>query len=108
MLATRILIFCFFFFFVSNMKVSGFALAPFLLSQVPGIAQAHLAPSYHEENKLGAVASESAVCSDIGIETLKAGGNAADSLVATTLCVGVIGMYHRCVPGYFSASVVWF
>ena len=46
-------------------------------------------------NKLGAVASESSVCSNIGIDVLKSGGNAADSLVATTLCVGVIGMYHR-------------
>ena len=46
-------------------------------------------------NKLGAVASESSICSNIGIDILKCGGNAADSLVATTLCVGVIGMYHR-------------
>ena len=46
-------------------------------------------------NKLGAVASESSICSNIGIDILKSGGNAADSLVATTLCVGVIGMYHR-------------
>lgn len=80
--------------FASNMKVSGYVLAPFLLSQVPGAVRAHVVPTYDEHNKLGAVASESAICSDIGIETLKAGGNAADSLVATTLCVGVIGMYH--------------
>ncbi len=29
---------------------------------------------------------------------LRKGGNAADALVATTLCVGVIGMYHRYDP----------
>lgn len=46
------------------------------------------------EPQLGAVASESSVCSTIGIDLLKAGGNAADALVGTTLCVGVIGMYH--------------
>jgi gamma-glutamyltranspeptidase/glutathione hydrolase len=42
----------------------------------------------------GAVASESMVCSQIGIELMKKGGNAADALVGTVLCVGVIGMYH--------------
>ena len=50
-----------------------------------------------ENNKLGAVASESSICSSIGIDMLRQGGNAADALVATTLCVGVIGMYHRYV-----------
>ncbi|KAK5134278.1 hypothetical protein LTR08_006707 [Meristemomyces frigidus] len=52
-----------------------------------------------EHNKLGAVASESSICSNIGIDTLKRGGNAADSLVATTFCVGVIGMYHSGIGG---------
>ncbi|KAK0937628.1 hypothetical protein LTR29_010850 [Friedmanniomyces endolithicus] len=39
-------------------------------------------------NKLGAVASESTICSEIGTAALQAGGNAADAMVATTLCVG--------------------
>ncbi|EMC91437.1 hypothetical protein BAUCODRAFT_79975 [Baudoinia panamericana UAMH 10762] len=52
-----------------------------------------------ERNKLGAVASESSICSSIGINVLQAGGNAADSLVATVLCVGVIGMYHSGIGG---------
>jgi len=43
---------------------------------------------------LGAVASESEICSRIGTELLKQGGNAADALVGTVACVGVIGMYH--------------
>lgn len=82
---------------------SAAALIPALLtSQLPGVA-AWVHPAYghpgswtdagHDE--LGAVASESSICSDIGTNALKAGGNAADSLVATTFCVGVIGMYHR-------------
>lgn len=50
--------------------------------------------AYSEEDKNGAVASESAVCSEIGIDLLQRGGNAADALVGTVLCVGVIGMYH--------------
>ena len=51
-----------------------------------------------DHNKLGAVASESSICSSIGIDILKAGGNAADTLVATVFCIGVVGMYHRLVP----------
>lgn len=51
------------------------------------------------QDKHGAVASESAVCSRIGIDLLKAGGNAADAMVGTVLCIGVIAMYHS---GYVS------
>ncbi|KAK3906111.1 hypothetical protein C8A05DRAFT_30048 [Staphylotrichum tortipilum] len=47
----------------------------------------------------GAVASESSICSRIGIDTIAMGGSAADALVATTLCVGVIGMYHSGIGG---------
>ncbi|KAI1206990.1 gamma-glutamyltranspeptidase [Annulohypoxylon truncatum] len=51
------------------------------------------------EPKLGAVASENAVCSKIGTNILKTGGNAADALVGTVLCVGVTGMYHSGIGG---------
>ena len=37
-------------------------------------------PHPHGDAKLGAVASEAAVCTEIGIDILKAGGNAADSV----------------------------
>lgn len=37
------------------------------------------------QDKLGAVASESSICSNIGIDLLKAGGNAADA-VSHYLC----------------------
>ena len=47
-----------------------------------------------KKNHLGAVASESEICSHIGTELLKKGGNAADALVGTVFCVGVVGMYH--------------
>ncbi|KFY27231.1 hypothetical protein V493_03633 [Pseudogymnoascus sp. VKM F-4281 (FW-2241)] len=47
----------------------------------------------------GAVASENSICSSIGIDLIKRGGNAADAAVGTTLCVGVIGMYHSGVGG---------
>ncbi|KAI1327608.1 gamma-glutamyltransferase [Xylariaceae sp. FL0255] len=47
----------------------------------------------------GAVASESRVCSQIGIDLLAKGGNAVDAWVGTQLCVGVIGMYHSGIGG---------
>ncbi|POR32038.1 Gamma-glutamyltranspeptidase 1 [Tolypocladium paradoxum] len=49
--------------------------------------------------KLGAVASESSVCSRIGTRLLEDGGNAVDALVGTVTCVGVIGMYHSGIGG---------
>ncbi|KAI0126330.1 gamma-glutamyltransferase 1 [Xylariales sp. AK1849] len=56
-------------------------------------------PQHSHEPHLGAVASENAVCSQIGIELLKEGGNAADALVGTVFCVGVIGMVHSGIGG---------
>jgi gamma-glutamyltranspeptidase / glutathione hydrolase len=47
----------------------------------------------------GAVASESSICSEIGIDLLQQGGNAADALVGTVFCTGVIGMYHSGIGG---------
>ena len=35
---------------------------------------------YEVKDKLGAVASESAVCTQIGIDLIKDGGNAADAV----------------------------
>jgi gamma-glutamyltranspeptidase/glutathione hydrolase len=52
-----------------------------------------------EEPRLGAVASESKLCSRIGTGLLRAGGNAADALVGTVFCVGVVGMYHSGIGG---------
>ncbi|KXH26053.1 gamma-glutamyltranspeptidase [Colletotrichum nymphaeae SA-01] len=57
------------------------------------------APSHSTTPKLGAVASESDICSKIGTELLKKGGNAADATVGTVLCVGVVGMYHSGIGG---------
>jgi gamma-glutamyltranspeptidase / glutathione hydrolase len=58
-----------------------------------------------EVGKKGAVASESSVCSKIGIQMLEKGGNAADALVGTVFCVGVIGMYHSgCVVFHLCLS----
>ena len=47
----------------------------------------------------GGVASENQACSQIGADLLKAGGNAADAIVATTFCVGVLSPYHSGIGG---------
>ncbi|KAH7391200.1 putative gamma-glutamyltranspeptidase 1 [Cadophora sp. MPI-SDFR-AT-0126] len=62
------------------------------------LASAH--PAKNTDAKLGAVASESAVCSKIGTDILKSGGNAADAF-----CIGVIGMYHSGLGGGGFATV---
>ncbi|RDA93323.1 hypothetical protein CP533_2014 [Ophiocordyceps camponoti-saundersi (nom. inval.)] len=49
--------------------------------------------------KLGAVASESAVCSRIGTQLLQSGGSAADGIIGTILCVGTVAMYHSGIGG---------
>ena len=59
----------------------------------------------HEANHLGAVASEAEICSHIGTELLKKGGNAADAMVGTVACVGVVGMYHSGKFGRFFYSI---
>ncbi|ESZ90692.1 putative Gamma-glutamyltranspeptidase 1 [Sclerotinia borealis F-4128] len=57
------------------------------------------------DGKNGAVASESSICSNIGIDILKVGGNAADAIVAVQFCVGVVGMYHSGLGGGGFATV---
>ncbi|KAL3420528.1 gamma-glutamyltranspeptidase [Phlyctema vagabunda] len=63
-------------------------------SKWPVIGESPLGNGY-----AGAVASESKICSEIGVELIEMGGNAADAMVGTTLCVGVIGMYHSGIGG---------
>ncbi|KAI4859265.1 gamma-glutamyltranspeptidase [Hypoxylon rubiginosum] len=67
--------------------------------QLGFLAQSGFAASCPKVPRLGAVASESSVCSKIGTDLLQAGGNAADALVGTVFCIGVIGMYHSGVGG---------
>ena len=66
---------------------------------VSELQQQEIGPLAGAEGRRGAVASENAICTRVGIELMERGGNAADALVATTLCVGVIGMYHSGIGG---------
>ncbi|KAJ7693149.1 gamma-glutamyltranspeptidase [Mycena rosella] len=49
--------------------------------------------------KHGGVATEVAQCSSVGVDTMKAGGNAADAILASALCVGTISAYHSGIGG---------
>jgi gamma-glutamyltranspeptidase/glutathione hydrolase/leukotriene-C4 hydrolase len=42
----------------------------------------------------GAVATENKLCSDIGVDVLKDGGNAVDAGIAATFCIGVVNMFR--------------
>lgn len=77
-----------------------------LLAAAPSISQlAQAAPCNVSSvldpthDKLGAVASENSLCSQIGVDMLKQGGNAADAMVGTVFCVGMVGMYHSGIGG---------
>ncbi|KAF1987754.1 gamma-glutamyltransferase [Aulographum hederae CBS 113979] len=65
--------------------------------------QVALAAPLHHHNTTsithGAVASEYSQCSAIGTQMLKSCGSAADAMVATVACVGVMGMYHSGIGG---------
>ncbi|GAB0144905.1 hypothetical protein EsHS_00005358 [Epichloe bromicola] len=71
------------------------------LSHVPSCARAarELVFRPTTEGSCGAIATESVECSSIGRDLLARGGNAADALVGSTFCVGVIGMYHSGIGG---------
>ncbi|KAF2476027.1 gamma-glutamyltransferase [Lindgomyces ingoldianus] len=47
----------------------------------------------------GAVASLSSICSNIGLDLLKKGGNAADAMVGTEFCLGVNLLYLTGIGG---------
>lgn len=70
-----------------------------LLATLASAAPAPSCPAPVHIPQTGAVASESNVCSKIGADLLREGGNAVDALVGTVFCVGVIGMYHSGIGG---------
>lgn len=50
-------------------------------------------PAYLVKARSGAVASENILCSEIGVEAMKDGGNAVDAAIATTFCTGVVNIF---------------
>ncbi|KAJ7088865.1 gamma-glutamyltranspeptidase [Mycena belliarum] len=49
--------------------------------------------------KHGGVATEVGQCSTVGVRVMQAGGNAADAIIASGLCVGTIAAYHSGIGG---------
>ncbi len=71
-----------------------------LLSLLALPAAAAAAKDYESSDaRLGAVASQNQVCSDIGTDLLRRGGNAVDAIVGTVFCVGVLNPYHCGIGG---------
>lgn len=60
---------------------------------ISSVQQKNEVRHYQENDKLGAVASESAVCSRIGVDLIKAGGNAADAV-----CIQIQWPHHPKKP----------
>ncbi|KAF2149780.1 gamma-glutamyltranspeptidase [Myriangium duriaei CBS 260.36] len=82
---------------LSALTVLGLAIGNVLASPTP--LEHPLGHQNATQHRNGAVASESKICSQIGADVLEKGGNAADSMVATVFCTGVIGMYHSGIGG---------
>ncbi|KAH9176424.1 gamma-glutamyltranspeptidase [Lactarius sanguifluus] len=59
----------------------------------------HRNPAYLIRAEHGAVASENNLCSNVGVQILKDGGNAVDSGVGTTFCIGVVNMFSSGIGG---------
>jgi gamma-glutamyltranspeptidase/glutathione hydrolase/leukotriene-C4 hydrolase len=55
-------------------------------------------PAYLIEATHGAVASENGVCSQVGVDAMRDGGNAVDAAIASTLCIGVQNMFSWVAP----------
>ncbi|KAF7376135.1 hypothetical protein MSAN_00028400 [Mycena sanguinolenta] len=56
-------------------------------------------PSYLIKARNGAVATENILCSNIGVDILKAGGNAVDAAIAATFCIGTVAMFSSGIGG---------
>ncbi|KAF2222356.1 gamma-glutamyltranspeptidase [Elsinoe ampelina] len=87
----------------SSGRVTALACLPLFVSNVLSGPLDHVA--WHTGRnattygRQGAVSSETALCSQLGAKILRIGGNAADAMVASVFCTGVVGMYHSGIGG---------
>lgn len=80
----------------------GFFVVPIILYP-PGIFCTNQDYCKPREYQNGAVASDSKICSQIGTNVLKQGGNAADSAVSVAFCLGVVSPVSSGIGGGGSA-----
>ncbi|CAO1616027.1 unnamed protein product [Sympodiomycopsis kandeliae] len=62
-------------------------------------SRGRLNPAHLASGHRGGVASENAVCSQIGVDLMKRGGTAADAAVGATLCIGTLNMFSSGIGG---------
>ncbi len=72
-------------------------------------SNAYILSHFQANSSKGAVASDCAACSDVGVNILSIGGNAFDAAAATVLCLGVISPASSGLGGgahilYFDAT----
>jgi len=92
--STRVILICASVIILSLWQSTNFK-APLLgLQWAPSLYPAHLVKAQN-----GAIASENARCSLIGVDVLKDGGTAVDAAVASVLCVGVVNMFSSGIGG---------
>ncbi|XP_068660742.1 glutathione hydrolase 3-like [Aristolochia californica] len=85
--------------FYSQINASGGRWEGLLLKGRRGSEENKSRTGYVIEAEEGAVAAEDGRCSEIGVAALRAGGNAVDAAVATTLCLGVINPMSSGIGG---------
>ena len=71
----------------------------FILQQCAGLLQEKQTESEPAQGFNAVVASENTICSDIGLDVIKEGGNAVDAVVATTICIGTVNFQSSGIGG---------
>jgi gamma-glutamyltranspeptidase/glutathione hydrolase/leukotriene-C4 hydrolase len=68
-------------------------------THLPGPKPGLRNPNYLARGRHGAVATEVNICSELGLDVLKDGGNAVDAAIAACLCIGNTNMFSSGIGG---------